>query len=331
MFIKCRIIKYIKRIRELPKEVRVCHFHKISVRKNGDVYPCCLAKKYSKLGNIFDDNIFETIENKNITCECRLFKYRDKLKDEKPNLKYLHLEFSNECQARCVCCCQQKEKLKNEDAHLAKISKIIDRYRPQNIISIGGEVLIQKKTLDWLIDTKNKYPEIKFDIVTNLCVKDETLDRIKNLFDYMTVSILGFSDTTYKAIMGLDYKRTLKNIDFIFNKTNIKLRLKYLMMPTNMYEMPSFLTWALSKKPEKIYLHNVREFKDIASIDNIYWKKSFAPLEKSIKKILLDNKERIISEQKHFISIHEYNAEFLHIDDEFLDKNGFRNIIKVTS
>jgi len=315
----------------LAQEVRVCHFRKISIRKNGDIYPCCLAWKHTLLGNIFDDNIFETIEHKNITCECPLFKYRNIEENEKPALKYLHLEFSNECQARCVCCAQQKEKLENEDAHLAKITEFIDRYRPENIISIGGEVLIQKKTLDWLISIKEKYPEIKFDIVTNLCVKQEILDQIRDVFDYMTVSILGFSENTYNSIMGLDFNRTLKNIDFMMNNTKTNIRLKYLLMPTNMYEMNSFLLWALNKNPEKIYLHNIREFKQIANTDEVYWKKSFISVEKNIKKTLLDCKDRILSENKHFISIHEYNSEFFHLDNQFIDENSFTGIIKVTS
>ena len=315
----------------MTQEVRVCHFRKISIRKNGNIFPCCLAWQHTLLGNIFDENIFETIEHKNINCECPLFKYRNIEPNEKPELKYLHLEFSNECQARCVCCAQQKEKLENEDIHLSKITEFIERYKPENIISIGGEVLIQKKTLDWLISVKEKHPEIKFDIVTNLCVKQETLERIKNVFDYMTVSILGFSENTYNSIMGLDFNRTLKNIDFMMNNTNTKVRLKYLLMPTNMYEMNSFLNWALSKNPEKIYLHNIREFKQIANTDEIYWQKSFVPLEKSIKKTLIDNKEKILSTNKHYISVHQYASEFLHIDDKFIDENGFTNIIKVTS
>ena len=39
------------------QEERVCQFYKLSIRKNGDIYPCCLAKKKSLLGNLFDKNI----------------------------------------------------------------------------------------------------------------------------------------------------------------------------------------------------------------------------------------------------------------------------------
>ena len=58
------------------QEERVCQFYKLSIRKNGEIYPCCLARKKSLLGNLFDKNIKEIIETKNVDCSCTLFKDR---------------------------------------------------------------------------------------------------------------------------------------------------------------------------------------------------------------------------------------------------------------
>ena len=96
------------------QEERVCQFYKLSIRKNGEIYPCCLARKKSLLGNLFDKNIKEIIETKNVDCSCTLFKDRPIQQGEKPNIQKLHIEFSNECQAHCVCCQQQKVKMDNE-------------------------------------------------------------------------------------------------------------------------------------------------------------------------------------------------------------------------
>src|SRR5574344_2457524 len=93
----------------MGKEERVCHFNKISLRHNGDVYGCCNGTKNAKVGNVFEENFFEKFEKKNLYCECPVYKTREIKEGEKPNLKYLHLELSNFCQARCVCCMQEKE------------------------------------------------------------------------------------------------------------------------------------------------------------------------------------------------------------------------------
>ena len=102
-------------------------------------------------------------------------------------------------------------------------------------------------------------------------------------------------------------------------------------MPTNLYEAPKFFKWALKKNLFKIYLHSVQEFKDVTNLDTIYWKNSLAPFEKEIKKILEENKQQIIATNKHYISMHPYFAEFSGVNQDFIEKNGFENIIKITS
>ena len=46
--------------------------------------------------------------------------------------------------------------------------------------------------------------------------------------------------------------------------------------------------------------------------------------------LLEDNKDLIVSKNRHFISIHESLANFLHIDNEYLVENGFSSIIFLT-
>ncbi len=315
----------------MTKEERVCQFYKLSVRKNGDVFPCCLGKKVSRLGNIFDEDITEKIETSNIDCECALYKTRKILPDDKMNLKKLHLMFSHECQAHCVCCNQHKDKMENEEEHLEKILDFVNKYKPEYITVLGGEVLVQPATLNWIESVKNKYPEILFDIVTNLCVGEEIIKRVSKIFSEITVSFLGFTPNTYNSVMGLDYDVTIKNFDYLLNNTSIKMRPKYLAMPTNVYDLPLFFEWALNKNVDKIYLHNTREFAKCCHINDIFWQKTFAQIEKEIKKILEKNKEYILNKDRYFISFHSFLAEMLKIDEEYLEVNGFKNIIKITS
>jgi len=313
----------------MNKVERVCQYHKLSIRKNGDICPCCISG--AKIANIYDTDFKEKIQNNIITCECTLYKSIPPKENQKPDLKYLHLEFSNECQARCLVCFQHKETLPREDEHFAKLTEIIDVYKPQSIIAIGGEVLIQEKTLDWLYKTKQKHPEICFETVTNLCVSDEKLKKAMEVFDIFTISMLGFQEQTYNSIMGLDFNRTLKNIDILkFNQKT--LRPKFLAMPSNFLELPLFLKWALKKdNMDKIYLHNAYEFQRCINLAEDFWAKSFAITEKQVKKILIDNKEYILSRNKHLISIHSFIAQMLNINEEYLKTTGLDTAVKLAS
>ncbi|MBQ7287035.1 MAG: radical SAM protein [Candidatus Gastranaerophilales bacterium] len=313
------------------QEERVCQFYKLSIRKNGEIYPCCLARKKSLLGNLFDKNIKEIIETKNVDCSCTLFKDRPIQQGEKPNIQKLHIEFSNECQAHCVCCQQQKEKMDNEKEHLELVYDFIETYKPKHITVIGGEVLIQPYSLSWLEIVKEKHPEISFDIVTNLCIGENALKKTIKIFDSMTVSILGFNPSTYNKIMGLNFETTMKNINYILENTGIKLSPKFLAMPTNLYEIGEFFKWALSINSEKIYLHNIREFKQCCNLEDDYWVRTFKQIENQLKTILEENKELIISKNKHFISMHNILANQTNIDEKYLENLGLKGIVKVTS
>ncbi|MBQ8848646.1 MAG: radical SAM protein [Candidatus Gastranaerophilales bacterium] len=314
----------------MTKEERVCQFYKLSIRKNGNIFPCCLAIGSSYIGNLFEEDIIKKIATKNVECECTLYKNRPIKENEKPNVQRIHIEFSNECQAKCICCNQQKEKMENEDIHLQKLDELIKNYKPKYITVIGGEVLIQKKSLDWIEKIKNKYPDISFDIVTNLCVGENTIKRAIKIFDDITVSILGFSQNTYNRIMGLDFDKTIKNVEYILANSNVKIRPKYLLMPTNMYEIGSFLKWALKLNTQKIYLHNIREFRQCCNLEDAYWNNTFNQIETELKEILIQNKDLIISKNRHFISIHDILAEKTNMNT-FIQEQGFENIIKITS
>ena len=313
------------------QQERVCQFYKLSIRKDGGVFPCCLARKGSYIGNIFDDDIKEKIENKNVKCACTLFKNREIKQGEKPNIQKLHIEFSNECQARCICCQQHKDEMENEDEHLSRVYDFIKTYKPKNITVIGGEVLIQPKSLAWLEMVKENHPEISFDIVSNLCVGENILKKVIKIFDSITVSILGFNSFSYNKIMGLNYDTTMKNIDYILKNTKIKLSPKFLLMPSNIYEISEFFKWALTLDVPKIYLHNIREFAKCCNLEEDFWIRTFKQVEIEIKDILNKNKELIISKNRHFISFHDILARKININERYLEENDFKGIIKVTS
>ena len=62
-----------------------------------------------------------------------------------------------------------------------------------------------------------------------------------------------------------------------------------------------------------------------------YWVKTFKQVEYEMKKLLDKYKEYIIGQNKHFISLHIINARMMEIDNNYIESNGFKDIIKITS
>lgn len=212
---------------------RVCHYNKLKINMLGEIYPCCVAPKSTYIANIFDDNIIEKIINKEIICECKIYKSVLKTEADKINLNYIHYETSNLCQANCVCCPQNKELITNEKEHLDKIKMLIDYFKPKNIAAIGGEILVQDYAFNMLFDLKKQYPDMKIHTISNLCVGKKRLKEAEEIFDEITVSMLGFTSDTYKNEMSLDFNTVKENFEYLFNNKKVKLRPKYLAMPTN--------------------------------------------------------------------------------------------------
>lgn len=305
------------------KTVRICHYKKLKIKMNGNIYPCCVAPGYTFIGNVFDENIIEKIENANVICECQMYKSIEKTSNDKIDLDYIHYETSNVCQADCVCCPQTKEKLDNEKELLDRINMLIEHYRPKNITAIGGEILVQNYAFKMLFDLHKKYPDIKIHTISNLSVNEKRLKEAEEIFDEITVSILGFNPTTYKNEMGLDFDIVMRNFEYLYKNKKVKLRPKFLAMPTNLFDLIDFFDWAIKLDIDKIYLHNIHEFEKVANLDNKYWLRTFKKLEKQMKKIFDNNKELLQSKNRHFISIHPILANMIHIDSDYIKQNGF--------
>ena len=118
---------------------------------------------------------------------------------------------------------------------------------------------------------------------------------------------------------------------YLYENKKVQLSPKFLAMPTNLFEISDFFNWAIKKDIQKIYLHCIHEFKRVANVDDIYWKKTFAKVEKEIKQILIENKDFIISKNRHFISIEGMLGEFFNIDNNFISENGFEKYIYLTA
>lgn len=315
----------------LTKQIdRVCHYNKLFIGNNGDIYPCCLRQEHTRIGNVSADNICELIEKHAVLCQCALFKSHAPTPDDEINVRILNVELSLLCQAKCAMCFADAPSWRGTYDLYDKIENIINKFNPNTIIVQGGEILIQKESLEWIKKIKKNNPEIIFQMVTNLNVDFDYKDLIEELFETITVSFVGFQPETYKAVMGLDLNKSKKLVEYLIPRGKTKVRLKFLETPSTMHESHLFLEWALSLKPSKIYMHSA----DIHSYINgnapfQYWDKMFRVTGKKIKDILIKNKTEL-SQKDHYISFNSDNIKHYEINNEFLIANGLSSCIVET-
>jgi wyosine [tRNA(Phe)-imidazoG37] synthetase (radical SAM superfamily) len=174
-----------------------------------------------------------------------------------------------------------------------RLSEFIGETTPDIITVQGGEVLIQKKTMNFLLDQKNKNTTMRFNLITNGNVKGKIIEKAKKLFTAMTISIVGFQEQTYKTIMSLDIDTVKHFAEEIIKNSNIEINLKFLVTPLNIHEMCLFLDWALPLRPKSVQLVNA----DIAGYINVstpisYWNVVFSHTGKELMSYLRNNQQQ---------------------------------------
>ena len=309
---------------------RVCHYNKLFIGSNGDVFPCCIRPAHTKIGNVSDENICELIEKHSVECRCALFNSHAPNADDEINIRILNVELSLLCQAKCAMCFADAPSWRGTYNLYDKIEKIINTYSPTTVIVQGGEILVQKESLAWIKKIKTNHPEIIFQMVTNLNVDFDYKDTIEELFETITVSFVGFQPETYKAVMGLDINKSKKLVEYLIPREKTKVRLKFLDTPASMHESHLFLDWAISLKPSKIYMHSAALPLYINSDAPFqYWNKMLSLTGKKIKDILIKHKSEL-SKKNHFISFNSDNIAYYEISKEFLNNNELAGCVVET-
>ena len=142
------------------------------VKSDGYIYPCCKiwGNESLRIGHIDDPDISERIVQFDKTCKCEFNELRRANPDETRRIALLNIEFSLACNGKCAMCSVGVPEWTEDYNGYDKLAELIDAFKPEELFVQGGEVLIQKKTLNWLQDVKGKYPNTKMSIVSNECV-----------------------------------------------------------------------------------------------------------------------------------------------------------------
>jgi MoaA/NifB/PqqE/SkfB family radical SAM enzyme len=237
-----------------PGTERPCHYRELFVASNGDVYPCCLTwnNPALRIGHITDPDLEERLLSFDGSCRCSGFTLR-KGKPSDERAYKLNVETGLACNGRCAMCCVDAPSSHGPYLYYGELDRLIETLPAINHMVVqGGEVLIQKKTMDWLRALSLRRPEIPLALITNGNVEADTVPFVESLFFNVLVSVYGFQDETYRRITCMELEKTLRFAGDLVKRKRTTVHLKYLVTPLNLHELPLFLRWAIALGPETI-------------------------------------------------------------------------------
>jgi len=187
--------------------------------------------------------------------------------------KLAYLEISGICNAKCPWCTTGNRSLESSYPSgfiaVGDFEKAIVRLLALDLIGpatclelfIWGEPLLHPD-FNGILRVLNKY-HINFGISTNASKCVEIEDGLSTTMKYLTISMPGFSQTSYDRIHGFEFDRILRNIDILlknFKKAGYAgtAKIAYHIYQFNIGEIPAAMDFCFRKKirfmPSAAYL-----------------------------------------------------------------------------
>lgn len=235
------------------------------------------------------------------------------------------------CQATCAMCCVEAPAWHGRYDYYTALTKLIEQTCPEILLVQGGEVLVQKKTLQWVAGLRESYPSMKIYLVTNGNANSDMLDTVENLFDRVYVSFVGFQPETYNKIMGLDFKKTIAFVENLIEQKKTEVFLKYLVTPLSLHEADLFLAWSLSLRAKRVMFEGafVSSYIRLGTFDD-YWRKIFERTSKDIKTTIIRNKKQLKADEV-MIALDSEVVKLLGIDSVFINQNELNDNVTTRS
>jgi pyruvate-formate lyase-activating enzyme len=301
---------------------RACHYDFPFVTHEGDVYPCCRSGggEHLRIGSINDPDLMEKMSRFSEPCSCHGYRLRSARDDER--LRGFNIEFSLACQATCSVCCVDAPMWDQEWDRYQELSRLIDKVRPKTLIVQGGEVLIQKESMRWLRDVKQRHPEIQLNLVTNGNVPIAWVDKVEELFSVVTVSFVGFQPETYENNMGLRVEHAKTFTEELLRRGSVAVAPKYLITPTAIHEINPFLKWALDLSPPQVHFFDAQTVQRIGgNTEDPFWKETIERTSRKLRSTLVRRREEL-QNNPTVIFFEPPVDELLGIDRDFLENHG---------
>lgn len=313
----------------MEQRVTPCHLHFPFVQYTGDVFPCCKRRGQAdfKIGNIDDASFLDAFLSFDTKCSCESAVLRPIGPSDALGVDVLNVELSLACQADCAMCCVNAPEWKGHYDGYSGLSTLIDVLGVKSVLVQGGEVLVQKESLEWIRRTKSSRPDITFSIVSNGNVPLSMVPLVESLFDHITISVVGFAEGTYRRIMGLERDRMCAFAEKLLVDNTTGVTMKYLCTPLSLPEADAFLSWAIPLVPRDICLSDANCIRYVnLDTDDRYWLKIIRRTEKDVKKVLRDH-AALLAANRTRIFVETPIRVIFNLDRPFLEEAGLEGVL----
>jgi MoaA/NifB/PqqE/SkfB family radical SAM enzyme len=294
------------------------------ISHEGDLYPCCTTgmSSYHRIGHIADEDIDDKLRDYRRACTCVRARLRPAAAGER--ITYLNIETSLACNATCAMCSVHAPDWDGGYDLYPHLDAFIDRHRPGEILVQGGEVLVQKRTLEWLDGLRARHPKIEIALVTHGSWPTSQVEKIERLFDRIKVSFVGFQAQTIKATMGLDLARTRAFVEALLDRGRTTVQVKYLLSPINVHEVSSFLDWAVGAGVDRISIHDSATVSYVRrDTEDRFFDKIFERASEALHRTIVARRDELARRDLE-IEFDEASARLLDISGEFGSRHGVR-------
>jgi MoaA/NifB/PqqE/SkfB family radical SAM enzyme len=312
-----------------PGTERPCHYRELFVASNGEVYPCCLTwnNPALRIGHITDPDLEQRLLSFDGSCRCSGFTLRKGKPSDEREYK-LNVETGLACNGRCAMCCVNAPSSHSPYLYYGELDRLIETLPAINHMVVqGGEVLIQKKTMEWLRALSLRRPEIPLALITNGNVEADMVPFVESLFFNVLVSVYGFQDETYRRITRMELEKTLRFAENLVRCGKTTVHLKYLVTPLNLHELPLFLRWAIALGPETISVidSNTALYINRATPDR-YWDLVIGRTGGEVRRVLSGESDRLKASGTVLL-LDALSREMFGLDQGFVEEEGLADTV----
>lgn len=260
-------------------EINYCRtpFNYVETHFDGGVSICCPSfVKPCFVGNFYESNSFDEIWNgeeaikfrktildgsykqcKLENCKYTKEEHSPKIENVNPHLnKYPISVFfchDRQCNVRCIMCRDEQRHTNKEETE--KLNSLIEpcfipMLKDAKFVAFngGGEFFVSNHMKKLAKTIANKYPHIKFKIISNgICFNKENCDDlgITDKIKIVEISLHATTEKTYnKIVQGGNFKKVMNNIKWLTEQKKIgsidSIVLTFVVSSINYKEMPNF-------------------------------------------------------------------------------------------
>lgn len=313
-----------------------CHLYMLYINEKGEVYPCPRAKQDNLIGLVTEYNILEKVlYYQPVRCSCSICEIRPaNIRESQRGIINTNLEIGGECNGACVYCFQKTlSTFRKPFLYYKELYRFYEQLNNLKYTTIfGGEVTVQKRTMKFISELRDKHHNV-VNLVTNGMIPPERYDTVCRNFDSFQVTFNGFSKTSMYYIAKLDYHVTKSFCEYVSNKADKILDVKFLLSPLVINDLIEFLEWSLTLNVSHIMVYYAiipsdnyeqtgnREVSSLECLEPRYWDEIISRVSCDFENFFLKNINEIKRRNINFI-INKDVLDFLKLPVDFIENNG---------